>query len=75
MNKIEEKFRECLKWHDWHYIRADDPRAYKNGRLQANQIEQLKEELLENGYTKQQLKDIWNEECPYEMYHYKLDTK
>ena len=72
---MEKEYREFLQSHDWHYTRADDPRAFRQGSWEREEIRRLRKELVESGYTQQRVDEIWNEECPYEMYHFKINTK
>ena len=72
---MEKEYREFLQSHDWHYVRADDSRSFQQGSWERGEIRRLRKELVESGYTQQEVDEIWNEECPYEMYHFKCDTK
>ena len=48
-----QKFEWYLKHHDWYYEFSDDHRYWRSGNASANKIKQLREELENDGLSKE----------------------
>lgn len=64
MKDTIQEYVEALHKHDWTYEYSDDHRVWEEGNKKKKELNRMFDQLLEEGYNRRELVDMWNEAAP-----------